>query len=202
MRWQALCATADVRSSPVERFDHLARHYSEPQRAYHNTRHIDECLAEFDSVRADAAHPIALELAIWFHDVIYDPRANDNEEQSAAFSTLQLQEISDDLARHVSDLILATKTHLPGEVQDAELLIDIDLSILGKPAPRFAEYEAAIRSEYAWVPNNIYSVKRREILRAFLNRGRIYITKVFHDHYETAARQNISELIAELESSH
>jgi predicted metal-dependent HD superfamily phosphohydrolase len=199
-RWNALCAAAGVGPPLLHCFDEISRRYSEAHRAYHNRRHIDECLGEFDLVRSEVSNPVAVEFAIWFHDVIYDPRANDNEEQSGRFAVERLQGINKDLARQVADLILITKTHRAGPVPGAELLIDIDLSILGKPAERFAEFENGIRAEYAWVPVKVYCEKRVEILRGFLKRERIYSTKTIHDRYEAIARKNISKLIAELEA--
>jgi predicted metal-dependent HD superfamily phosphohydrolase len=83
-------------------------------------------------------------------------------------------------------------------VQDAALLIDIDLSILAKPAERVAEYEVGIHQEYAWVPMDVYCARRAEILRGFLNRERIYTTNSFHDRCEAIARRNIAKLISDL----
>lgn len=57
--------------------------YSEPHRHYHNFHHIADSLAEFDRARHLAREPLAVELAIWFHDTVYDTRAGNNEEQSA-----------------------------------------------------------------------------------------------------------------------
>lgn len=196
-RWERLRSNG-LRSNLRCLFEELSRRYSEPHRHYHNARHIDECLQEFDAVRGEAVNPLALELAIWFHDVVYDPRASDNEERSAGYAVECLQQARNDLARQVSDLILTTKTHLPGIVRDAALLIDIDLSILGRSAERFAQFEDGIRQEYAWVPHNVYCEKRAEILRGFLKREQIYITKTIHDRYEKVARENISRLITRL----
>jgi predicted metal-dependent HD superfamily phosphohydrolase len=109
-----------------------------------------------------------------------------------------LKEVSSDLERRVSNLILTTKSHIAGSIEDAALLIDIDLSILGKSGDRFAEFEAGIRKEHVWVPMEVYRQKRAEILSGFLTRDRIYATEFFHNRYETAARGNLSELIAEL----
>jgi predicted metal-dependent HD superfamily phosphohydrolase len=198
-RWSALSRIVGIHRDSKEAFRDLERHYCEAHRHYHNPRHIDECLQEFDLARGEAANPVALELAIWFHDVIYDPHANDNEERSAKLTIERLHQVSKDLAGEVHDLILTTKTHTPGTVQDAALLIDIDLSILGKPDERFAEYEVGIRKEYAWVPINVYREKRSEILRGFLNRDRIYTMKYFYDRYEACTRRNISTLISELD---
>ena len=196
--WNNLCAAAGA--TPGVSFVQISAHYSEPHRAYHNARHIDACLAEFDSACAEALNTIAVEFAIWFHDVIYVPRSSTNEEQSAALAHECLQESNPALAKLVAELILTTKTHSPGSIQDAPLLLDIDLSIRGKEHDPFSEFEAGIRSEYAWVPSHTYRAKRAEILRRFLNRDRIYLTKLFHHRYEPTARKNLSKLISTLEA--
>lgn len=197
-RWSELLEKTAMGRDVKESFCELVRRYSESHRHYHNARHIDECLEEFDRVRGEAQDPIALELAIWFHDVIYNPRANDNEERSAEVAEEWLKETPTEVTVQVRDLILTTKTHSPGEVADATLLIDIDLSIFGKPTERFAEFESGIRSEYAWVPPDVYCSKRAEILAGFLNRERIYRTDSFRDRYESNARRNVGELITRL----
>lgn len=193
-----LCRSVGLDNFSESIYHDLLTRYSEPHRHYHDARHIDQCLQEFDAARGTALNPVALEWAIWFHDIVYDPKGSDNEERSAKYARECLQQVSPELAGQVSDLILTTKTHLPGAVPDAPLLIDIDLSILGKSPERFAEYETEIRKEYVWVPMNVYCGKRVEILRGFLSSKRIYRTKSFHDRYEDAARRNISKLISEL----
>jgi predicted metal-dependent HD superfamily phosphohydrolase len=184
---------------PDPAFRELAKRYSERQRHYHTAFHIDECLAEFNAARTAAKNPVALEFAIWFHDAIYEPRRPDNEEQSAALAVEFLRPNAA-LAECVYSLVLTTKTHVPENTPDAALLIDIDLSILGKRTDRFAEYEAQIRAEYSWVPLPLYSEKRAMILRDFLARPRIFNTEVFYDRYETQARRNLAESIARLEA--
>ena len=197
-RLNLLWTSAALPGAPEKCFEDLERRYSEPHRHYHNSRHIDECLREFDFVRAEAINPFGLEFAIWFHDVVYDPHQSDNEEQSAQFAAECLK-APGDLTWRIRELILTTKTHLPGMVPDGALLIDIDLSIFGKSETRFFEYENGIRMEYAWVPEPLYREKRAEILRKFLERKRIYTTKHFFDLYELSARRNISNSIASLE---
>lgn len=197
-RWCELLESAGIQQNPATMFRKIEQRYSEPHRAYHNALHIDECLREFDRVRGEARNPTAVELAIWFHDVIYDPRANDNEEQSARFASECLKEASNELGNNISEMILSTKSHEPGDIEDASLLVDIDLSILGNPPERFAHFESGIRTEYAWVPADVYRQKRAEILDGFLNRERIYCTESFRKRYEDAARHNLAKLIAEL----
>lgn len=72
-----------------------------------------------------------------------------------------------------------------------QVLVDIDLSILGASEERFAEYEQQIRSEYSFVPGWLFRRKRRSILKSFLGRNHIYSTPHFHSLLEIKARQNL-----------
>ena len=171
----------------------LVRRYAEPHRAYHTMQHIEECLAEFERARHLAADPAAVELALWYHDAVYNPLASDNEERSAKLAIEGLTDTT--FARRVEDLILATKHRVEPTDPDAQLLADIDLSILGQRWERFAEYETQIRKEYAMVPEPIFKVKRAEILRSFLDRARIYSTPFFRDRLEVQARANLKRTL-------
>ena len=79
---------------------------------------------------------------------------------------------------------------------DQQLLVDIDLAILGADAARFAEYERQIRAEYAFVPEATSQARRRAVLAAFLDRERIYSTPRLHDELEPRARANLAMAIA------
>ena len=196
-RWDALWRSAGVQP-PTGWYERLTAAYAEAQRHYHTQQHIAECLAEFDQARHLATEPIAVELALWFHDAVYNPRASDNEEQSAALARRCLSEagIRSKLSEAVSKLIMATKHNSsPGDA-DAALIVDVDLSILGQPEARFAQYEEQIRREYAWVPKPIFKSKRAEILRRFLAREHIYATELFRGKYEPQARRNLEASIA------
>ena len=81
---------------------------------------------------------------------------------------------------------------------DEEVLVDVDLSILGVEPKRFDEYENQIREEYAWVPSIVFRAKRREILKGFLARPSIYSTRRFLDVYEAQARTNLERAIKQL----
>ena len=176
--------------------------YSEPHRHYHNQHHIADCLHEFDGVRHLAREPVAVELAIWFHDAVYDTRAGDNEEHSAELAKdwLKKSNTPDALADAVGQLVLATKHHDGSLHVDAPLLVDVDLSILGQMPERFREYEAQIRAEYSWVEQELFCEKRAEILERFLARERIYGTEKFSGRCELRARRNLRESIAALQT--
>ena len=175
----------------------LAR-YREPQRHYHTAQHLDECFERWPEVRAHAEHPAEVELALWFHDAIYDTHRTDNEALSASLalgSALGLG-VSQDSAQRISDLILCTRHAVAPEGADAEALIDVDLSILGAAPQRFDEYELQVRQEYAWVPDEAFRERRAEILRQFLARRYIYSTGVFRERYEPRARANLVRSLA------
>jgi predicted metal-dependent HD superfamily phosphohydrolase len=201
-RWRALWLAAGASGDPGGWYERIYGLYAEPARGYHNLRHIDECLEEFDAARHLACQPTPVELALWFHDAIYDPRAHDNEERSAALATQALSEAGCGAAllRDVRDLIMATKhLHAPAD-GDAALLADIDLSILGKPQARFQDFELGVRQEYAWVAESIFRLKRAEILELFLARVRIYSTDWFFSRYERTARENLIASVLRLRS--
>lgn len=197
--WQRLWLSIGANGPGLDWFETLRRAYAEPQRHYHNQQHIADCLSEFEAVRHLARHPDAVELAIWFHDAVYDPKAADNEEQSAALATRCLEtEGCCGLAGVVAELVLATKTHQVVAGTDAALLVDVDLSILGQPEARFAAYEAQVRAEYKWVEAEVFNAKRAEILRRFLARPRLYHTEPFFTRYEAQARRNMAQSIRTL----
>ncbi|TLD72620.1 N-methyl-D-aspartate receptor NMDAR2C subunit [Phragmitibacter flavus] len=183
-------------------FDQLYRAYSETHRHYHNLQHLSECLSELEAVRpALPQHEIhAVEMALWFHDAVYDTHAADNEARSAEFAvqTLSAANASRSFIDQVSALILATKTHPSSNNPAIAIMLDIDLSILGKPSERYWQYEAQIRAEYHWVPPALFSAKRIEVLDQFLARDFVYLTPIFRERCETQARRNLSAAIQNL----
>jgi predicted metal-dependent HD superfamily phosphohydrolase len=189
-----------AKGDPLAIYRELVSLYSQPHRHYHNFRHLAECLAEFDSARRLAREPVAVELAIWFHDAVYDTRAADNEEKSAELARQRLAEAGagETLCASVHALVMSTKTHDPALHPDAPLLVDVDLAILGQPTERFEEYETQIRREYEWVPEKTFALKRAEILEGFLARRRIYSTSQFFDKLETPARVNLRDSVRRL----
>ena len=177
----------------------LAR-YREPQRHYHTVQHLDECFERWPEVRAHAEHPAEVELALWFHDAIYDTHRPDNEALSAALAlgaALGLG-VAQESAQRISDLILCTRHAVEPEGADAEALIDVDLSILGAAPQRFDEYEVQVRQEYAWVPEQMFRQRRAEILEQFLARRQIFSTSIVRERYEARARANLARSLKAL----
>lgn len=187
---------------PADRvvFERLLERYAEPWRAYHTMQHVRDCLGHLDTVRYLARRPEEIELALWFHDAVYDTHRSDNEELSARWAHQHAldQNLPADVATRVYDLILATKHDVVPPNAEAALLADIDLAILGQPAPEFDLYEAQIRQEYSWVTELTFCEGRANILEGFLQRGSIYRTDYFRDRYERQARLNLERSRAKL----
>ena len=192
--WSRCWNAIGAKGKGEELMHRLIDAYSEPQRKYHTTQHLLECLTIFGENMDCAKEPGEVEIALWFHDAIYDVRASDNEERSAewAVSALNSAAVEQDRISRIKALVLATKhTALP-EAEDQQLLIDIDLSILGANTERFSEYEQQVRQEYAYVPGFLYRRKRKQILKEFLSRNPIYSTSALRKRFEEQARRNIA----------
>lgn len=200
-RWLGLMERLQLPPSQ-ETYQALLLAYSAPNRHYHNALHVARCLEQLDSAQTHIAQPDPIELALWFHDAVYDSHAEDNEAESAAQAIrfLSAAAAPGELTREVARLILATR-HLPGELAEAEAwIVDIDLSSLGSEPSRFWQDNRAIRQEYGWVEAEVYRQKRSALLRGFLERPAIYATTFFRERYETQARENLREAIRRLEA--
>jgi predicted metal-dependent HD superfamily phosphohydrolase len=199
-RWRDLWRRLEGQTDSEPVFDQLQALYAEPHRAYHNLDHIADCLAQFDRAGHLAVYPAELELAIWLHDIIYDTHASDNEGKSAqwAVDAMHAAHMTPEAIKRVETLILATKHTTAPKEPDAQLLVDIDLSILGRPPREFDAYEAKIRQEYAWVSEDAFRQGRRAILESFLARPSIYQTSFFREQFEAQARENLARSMISL----
>lgn len=194
--WQALGASGDGRGL----MERLLAAYGEPQRKYHTLQHLSECVSLLERCLPLAEHPAEVEIALWFHDAVYDVRGKDNEARSAAWAQAELRVggVSAEVVERVTRLIMATcHAALPAGT-DQQLLVDVDLAILGASRPRFIEYEAQVRAEYEWVPGWLFRRKRRDILKEFLARQPIYNTPLIRDELESQARENLAYSIVQL----
>jgi len=198
-RWDAVWKELGLSGDPELHAD-LRQRYSASSRRYHTLHHLVECLELFEQTRELASHPAEVELALWFHDAIYDVRRNDNEQRSAEWARRALRKAgaSDAVADRVYELVMVTRHEAEPADEDQDLLSDIDLGILGARPSRFDEYERQIREEYKHVPTPTFKAVRRQVLQGFLARTRIYQTDWFHERYERAARSNIERSLRQL----
>ena len=178
-------------------FDRLVAAYSEPHRHYHTLEHLGEMFRVVG--RLPVADLPAVQLAVWYHDAVCDPKATDNEERSADWAESDLKAWGVPQWAAVRALILATKhTAAEPDTPDAAAFLDADLAILGAAEARYQRYAADIRREYEWVPDAAYRAGRRAVLEGFLNRERIYRTAVMSEEGGESARRNLTAEIAGL----
>lgn len=220
--WRALCHTladfgVDMRDA-VNLFEEVMRSaYDSPRRAYHNLRHIEQCLGALaacdfrpgfgvDTVDALDEMLAEAQLAIWFHDVVCEPGEDDNERRSHdVFSRWASSKIPDKRrSARVARAILATN-HREAKSRElyggpvSDLVCDADMSILAAQWGEFALYDARVCSEYvdakACTPQQ-WDAGRRGFLAAVLGARRIYNTHEFAP-LEMPARANVTRLLEE-----
>lgn len=186
-------------------FDQLVESHQQPHRYYHTLEHLAEMFRVFGRLAPLCNNPVAVQLAIWFHDVVYDSKSHDNESRSAAkvFEWLQPLGLPLELLNQVAELVRAT-AHLsatePVTDPDTMVLLDADLAILGASEIRYQRYAADIRKEYAHVPDSDYRTGRISVLNRFLARPRIYHTTIMHNEGDVPARRNLQDEIDQLQS--
>jgi predicted metal-dependent HD superfamily phosphohydrolase len=174
--------------------------YEEPHRAYHNATHVGECLTWLDRFELAADAAALIETAVWFHDVVYDPPASDNEDHSADLARRMLASagLPSPITARIADLVRATKHDTPPGDDDARVICDVDLAILGASHIRFDEYEKQTRDEHRWMSDAAYGEERSRLLIGLARRDRIYWTDTVSDRIEVEARLNIGRSLARL----
>jgi predicted metal-dependent HD superfamily phosphohydrolase len=196
-RWSRLCMAVGV--APEERdYRRVRRGWRGMGRHYHTLTHLEDCLREFDAARELAVRPAEVELALWFHDVVYRSWRRDNERQSAALADELLRAAPVEVVQRIRQMILDTRHQDEELAGDTALVADVDLSILGQRPESYALFAAAIRREYWWVPRARYQAGRAALLRGFLARSAIYQHDAFYQRYEQQARANIAAELARL----
>lgn len=170
--------------------------YNEKNRHYHNLSHIENSLDLLDKLVPAGQDVDMIEAAIWWHDAIYSTRLNNNEQLSSDLFSLHNSELrlfSNESSRIVESLIISTATHMisRGDYYSTKYFLDIDMAILGSSPEQYLKYASNIRKEYNWVSEELYSSKRKFLLKSLLNKSRIYYTNEFYNKFEISARRNI-----------
>lgn len=175
--------------------------YSEPHRSYHNLSHIYSLLMMAEEYYDFIENPILFELSIWFHDLIYDPSRNDNEEKSAERAVELLSPfLADSFLENLKKMILSTIKHSPIlKDHDNELFLDLDMSVLATEPEIYLQYTAAIRKEFNIFPDDIYQAGRKSVLQKFIAGDHIFMTDFFKENFEKQAIENIQNELARIQ---
>ena len=169
----------------------IENNYLSKFRYYHNLEHLENMFLELDKVKCQVKKIETLQFSIFYHDIIYKPAKNDNEHQSALILEKRLSNTSFKNIGECMAQIEATKDHKLSNDNDVNILLDLDLSILGKSRKKYKEYTENIRKEYQIYPDFLYSKGRKRILKNLLELDYIYKTDFFKQEYENQARTNL-----------
>ena len=188
----------------------IAIRYNEAQRAYHSLQHIEQLFAQFEQIKHVLNEPHIIALALFYHDVIYEPTRTDNELKSAEYAVDSLiPYLSAEQCQYIYALIMMTASHQIADIDegsdkarksDAAYLLDMDLSILGASWPEYEQYAQAVRQEYAHISNIDYRVGRIAVLKGLLAHPTLYLTDYYYARLEEQARENIKREIILLAS--
>lgn len=204
--WFRFWNEIDAQDDRTVMWNNIVSRYGEDHRAYHNLTHITQSLRMFDQVRHLAEDPLAVEMAIWYHDIKYDPQRNDNEAGSAKFARAAARKmgLDDEFGETVADLIENATLSGTHWTPDTWLLRDIDFSILGQQPQIYKRYAQGIREEYGYVEDQAYHEGRTKVLQAILGSkplGRIFMNGYFRDNFEIAAKTNVQAEIETMQES-
>jgi predicted metal-dependent HD superfamily phosphohydrolase len=199
----------------AEVFDDLVGRYRQPHRRYHGLRHVVWVLRHSRRLEAEIAEcrgagqgydGAAVTAAAWFHDAVYDPRADDNEQRSAELAERALPALgwSAQRVRLVAELVRATAGHLAdpeaGEASPWErrVLLDADLGVLGGDPAAYAAYVNGVHSEYGHLSDAEWTAGRTQVVERLLARSALYATAPGRAWWEDRARANLSAELAGL----
>lgn len=199
-RFTQLLTRYSLAAKAGDTFEIIRKRYTEPHRFYHTLEHIQHCLEQFDTVSEDLHDPDAVEMSIWFHDIVYEINDPNNENLSAElFSDLIGQYLSDDQSKKIVEHILATIHPSEPSDHDARYVVDIDLSSIGGSWALFLKDNQSLRQENPDVPHEQYMERKIKFLKSILDRPNFFLTKFFRDRLEEQARSNIRRHIKEAE---
>ncbi|CCH21672.1 Conserved hypothetical protein [Micromonospora lupini str. Lupac 08] len=204
-RWRAAARAAGARpdESCTTAGEELLARWREPHRRYHTVAHLGAVLDVVDRHAALADRPDLVRLAAWCHDAVYDPRApgDTNERDSAALAgnVLTGLGVPTPAVVEVRRLVLLTAGHAvaPGDA-DGALLCDADLAVLAGPPAAYDRYAAAIRQEYAHVPESAFRTGRAAVLTGLLALPALFRLPPLAQRWEQRARDNLRRELAAL----
>ena len=206
---------AQLTAQVAELGESLLQAWEQPHRAYHHSGHLSQMLANLDRLyahRTQGSTPLALVLAAWFHDAVYEGAPGEDERRSEQLANASLESLvtaglfDGDELQMVSLLVRATATHelpesadLPAgyEPADIQFFLDADMAILAADSTRYRRYLRGVRSEYSHFDDEAFRTGRTTFLRSILGRERIFLSEQALKLWEEPARANLQAELSE-----
>lgn len=193
--WSSIFTSSSFDTEKVHYFgQQLYNAYQHSALAYHNWGHIGYMMATYQQFNFNSEELDTLYLAIFFHDVVYDPTRKDNELKSAQWAEKVLNALQFDprkIERCVQH-ILATEKHGPSDQLDTQILLDLDLAILGSDRNTYAHYAQCVRKEYAMYSDTIYRNGRIQALEHLLDLPQLFQTDQGKENFQEQAIKNLN----------
>lgn len=208
---------AQLTAQVAELGESLLQAWEQPHRAYHHSGHLSQMLTDLDRLyahRTQGSTPLALILAAWFHDAVYEGAPGEDERRSEQLASASLEPLvtagllTDQELQMVSLLVRATATHelpesadLPQgyEPADLQLFLDADMAILAADSVRYRRYLRGVRSEYSHFDDEAFRTGRTTFLRSILGRERIFLSEEALRLWEEPAQANLRAELSEWE---
>lgn len=144
--------------------------WNESHRYYHNQTHLIDLVDQINESQSELTQNEYEKLMITalFHDIIYDPKRNDNEEMSAEFFESKCYDNKRKDIQHIKQMIIDTKTH---ETTDklSKKFSDMDMSIVESDIDKLIEWESGISKEYEMF-GEMYKPERIKFLEKMMNK--------------------------------
>ena len=209
---------AQLTAQVAELGESLLQAWEQPHRAYHHSGHLSQILTDLDRLYAHRTQagstPLALILAAWFHDAVYEGAPGEDERRSEQLANASLEPLVTaglldvDELQMVSLLVRATATHelpesadLPAgyERADIQFFLDADMAILAADSARYRRYLRGVRSEYSHLDDEAFRAGRTTFLRSILGRERVFLSEQALKLWEEPARANLQAELSEWE---
>jgi predicted metal-dependent HD superfamily phosphohydrolase len=183
-----------------ECWSEIEKAYTHRKRFYHNLQHIEQLINTIEANQKLINDKVTMLFSAFYHDIVYDATAKDNEEQSAKIAVARLSktDFSLEKIKRCEAQILATKRHETTGDFDTDFFTDADLAILGSDWNDYEAYAKNIRKEYSIYPDFMYNMGRRKVLKHFLAMENIFKTPIFQSDLEEKARKNLEKELNQL----
>ena len=145
--------------------------WNESHRSYHNLNHLNDLISQINENKSKYSEKEyeKLILTALFHDVVYDPASQTNEEDSANFLIECAVDKKNSDILDVKQMILDTKTH-DSTTNLSESFNKYDMNIVERDFDQLLEWERGISEEYSIYPKEEYKEGRLKFLESLLDK--------------------------------
>ena len=193
--WNELAAKySDDETLVAGLWTEIEKAYTAKARYYHNLAHLEYMAERVIRYKGSLTDFDTVMFSIFYHDMVYNIRRQDNENRSADTARDRLTQLGVPTGKITTcqQQIIATKDHNDNADKDTNFLVDFDLAILGDTPEKYKYYTKQIRSEYSLYPDFLYNKGRKKVLQHFLKMDKIFKTDEFYSNYEQQARKNLT----------